>query len=421
MRNAQFKTEVTAGLTTFLTVAYILAVHPSILSATGMDGGALFTTTALTAAIGTFIMAFWAKLPFVVIPAMGANAFFAYTVCLKMGFSWQFALTAVFLEGLLFTILTLTGVRAGIVEILPKSFRSAITAGIGLYIAFVGLQNAGLVSTSETTMLTLGDITSPSALVAIVGLIVIAVLYALKVPGAMIYGIIVATIAAIPFGLVEYRGIFSAPPSIEPVFMKLEWESILSVDMFFVLLSLLFVDTFNTIGSFVGAAEKAGVLQREDSSRLVKRGLLGDAVATMVSALLGNSSTCTAVESSAGVSVGGRTGLTSLTIALCFVVALFFSPLFLMIPSAATAPVLVVIGLMMFSSVADIDFSDYSECLPAFVCIILMPLSYNIADGIILGLASYVLVNILSGKSSKLSWGLVIITAVFLLKYFISF
>lgn len=419
MRNAQFKTEVTAGLTTFLTVAYILAVHPSILSATGMDSGALFTTTALTAALGTLIMAIWAKLPFVVIPAMGANAFFAYTVCLNMGFSWKFALTAVFLEGLLFTILTITGLRAGLIRMLPKSFRSAITAGIGLYIAFVGLQNAGLVASSETTMLTLGDIGSPSSIVAIVGLIVIGVLYALNVSGAMIYGIIVATLVAVPFGLVEYKGIFGAPPSIEPVFMKLEWSKVFTVDMFFVLLSLIFVDTFNTIGSFVGAAEKAGVLQRKDRSIVVKRGLLGDAVATTVGALLGNSSTCTAVESSAGVSAGGKTGITALTIAVCFILALFLSPLFLMIPLAATAPVLIVIGLMMFTSVVNIDFSDYSECLPAFVCVIMMPLSYNIADGIILGLASYVLINLFSGKFRKLSWGLAIITGIFMIKYFI--
>lgn len=419
MKNTQVKTELTAGLTTFLTVAYILAVHPSILSTTGMDSGALFTSTALTAAFGTLIMAFWAKLPFVVIPAMGANAFFAYTICLNMGFSWQFALTAVFLEGILFTILAITGLRAGLIKMLPKSFRSAITAGIGLYIAFVGLQNAGIVVSSETTMLALGDISSPSSLVAIVGLIVIGVLYALKISGAMLYGIVVATLVAVPFGLVEYNGFIGVPPSIEPIFMKLEWSKIFTVDMFFVLLSLVFVDTFNTIGSFVGAAEKAGVLQRNDRSTLVKRGLLGDALATTVGALLGNSSTCTAVESSAGVSAGGKTGLTALTIAVCFIIALFLSPLFLMIPLAATAPVLIVVGLMMFSSVVNIDFSDYSECLPAFVCIIMMPLSYNIADGIILGLASYVLINLFSGKFSKLSWGLCIITAIFLIKYFI--
>ena len=419
LKDKNFRTEISAGLTTFMTVAYILAVHPSILSTVGMDSGALFTTTALTAAIGTFIMAFVAKLPFVVIPAMGANAFFVYTICTRMGFSWQFALTAVFLEGLIFLLLTLTGLRVGLVNLIPQSLKNALTAGIGLYITLVGLQNAGIVVPSESTMLTLGDIASAPAIVSIIGLIILGALYALKVRGAMIYGIIATTIVSIPFGLVEYKGVFSMPPSIEPIFMKQEWGSIFTVDMFFVLLSLLFVDTLSTIGAFIGMADKAGILQREDSDKIIKKGLLADAVATTVGAIMGTSSTCTAIESGAGLSAGARSGVASFVIAVCFLLALFFSPLFLMIPSAATAPVLIIIGLMMFSSVVSIDFLDYSEAIPAFICTVMMPLSYNIADGIILGLISYVLINLLSGKVRKLSWGLVIITAIFALKYVI--
>lgn len=411
------KTEVIAGITTFLTMAYILAVNPDILSATGMDINALFTTTAIAAIVGTLVMALWAKLPFALAPGMGLNAFFAFTVVLGMGHSWQFALTAVLIEGLIFILLTVFNIREAIVDAIPRSLKTAISAGIGLFIAFIGLQNAGIIVNNDATLVSLGEITQGTGLLAMLGILITGALLILKVKGALLIGILATAVIGIPLGITQVQGLVSTPPSIEPIFFKFEFAQILSWDMLIVVFTFLFVDIFDTLGTLVGVSGKAGMLDKEGRIPNAKKAFMADAIGTTVGSMIGTSTVTTYVESASGVSEGGRTGLTALVTAGCFFLALFFAPLFLSIPSAATAPALVLVGLFMLSPIKELDLTDYSEAIPAFICIIAMPLAYSIAEGITLGLLSYVIINLLSGKWKKLSIGMYILAILFILKY----
>ena len=412
------RTEVLAGITTFLTMSYILAVNPAIFSALdGMPGGAVFTSTALAAIVGCLMMALWGKLPFGLAPGMGLNAFFVYTVCLGMGYSWQFALTAVFLEGLIFILLTVTNVREAIVNAIPVNLRYAIGSGIGLFIAFIGLQNAQIVVNSDATLVSLGDLTSNTALLGIIGLIITAFLYVKNVRGAMLIGILATTAIGIPMGVTEYRGIMSAPESIAPIFLQFEWNNIFTLDMLVVVFTFLFIDMFDTIGTLIGVCIRANMVGKDGRIYRLNEAFMADAIATTAGAMLGTSTTTTYVESAAGVAQGGRTGLTAFTIACCFAVTLFFSPLFLSIPAAATAPVLIIVGLLMLEPVRNIQWSDYSESIPAFVCLLLMPLVYSISDGILTSIILYVVLNLLCGKFKKLTPMMYILAILFILKY----
>ena len=412
------KTEILAGVTTFLTMAYILAVNPNILGDTGMDKGALFTTTVAISAAATILMAVYAKLPFALAPGMGLNAFFAYTVCAILGYSWQFALTAVFLEGIIFILLTVTNLREKIVYIIPDTLKDSISVGIGIFIAFIGLKSAGVVIHNDATLVCMGDLTSGSALVCIIGIIVSALLLVKKVTGALMLGIIITTIVGIPLGVTHIGEVISTPPSIEPIFCKFEWSQIFTQEMVVIVFTLLFVDLFDTIGTVIGVTSRAGMMKNGKIPRL-KQAFMVDAIATTGGAVMGTSTVTTFVESAAGVEVGGRTGLTAFTAGVCFLLAIFFAPLFLAIPSAATAPVLILVGVMMMSSVMKINFSDYSEAIPAFICMMMMPLCYSIPDGIVLGVLSYTIINLLAGNFKKLTIGTYILSAFFILKFFI--
>lgn len=412
------RVEVIAGITTFLTMAYILAVNPNIVSSTGMDKGALFTTTVLVSAFATMLMGLYAKMPFALAPGMGLNAFFAYSICQIMGYSWQFALTAVFIEGLIFILLTVTNLREQIVNVIPDTLKRSIGVGIGLYIAFIGLQNAGIIINHDSTLVSLGNLSEPSVLLSIVGIVITSVLLVRKVKGGLLIGIVITTLLGIPIGVTKFDSILSTPPSIAPIFCKLEWSQIFSTEMFTIVFSLLFVDLFDTIGTLVGVSSRAGMEKNGKIPRL-KQAFMVDAVATTGGALMGSSTVTTFVESAAGVNEGGRTGLTAFVTGVCFLSALFFAPFFLAIPSAATAPVLLIVGVMMMVDVRKIDFDDFSESIPAFVCMICMPLSYSISDGIVLGHLSYVFINLCCGKFKKLSIGMYILAAFFLLKFII--
>ena len=411
------RTEVLAGITTFLTMAYILAVNPNILSATGMDKGALFTTTV--AAFATLLMAFYAKLPFGLAPGMGLNAFFAYTVCLTMGYTWQFALTAVLIEGLIFILLTVTNLREKIVDAIPVTLKNAIGAGIGLFISFIGLQNAGIIVNNDATLISMGNITSGTALLGMIGLVVTSLLLVKGVRGALLFGILITTLIGIPMGITKFDGIFSTPPSIEPIFWQFEWHNIFTKEMIVVVFTFLFVDMFDTIGTLVGVTTKAGMMDKNGKIPHLKQAFMVDAIGTTAGAMLGTSTITTFVESASGVGEGGRSGLTAFVTAVCFLLSLFFAPFFLSVPGAATAPVLILVGLMMMSSVLKVNFADYSEAIPAFICIIFMPLAYSISDGIVLGMISYVLINLLTGKYKKLTIGMYILAAIFVLKFFV--
>ncbi len=413
------RTEILAGITTFLTMSYILAVNPAMFSQLdGMPAGAVFTATALAAIVGTLAMAFIGKLPFGLAPGMGLNAFFVFSVCMGMGYSWQFALTAIFIEGILFILLTVTNVREAIVNAIPRSLRNAIGAGIGLFIAFIGMQNAGIIVNSDATLVALGEITKGSALLAIIGLIITGVLYVRNVRGAMLIGILATTLIGIPMGITEFKGIVSAPESIAPIFCKFEWKDIWSLDMFVVVFTFLFIDLFDTMGTLIGVCTKADMMDKKTGNiPRLKQAFLADSIATTVGAMLGTSTTTTYVESAAGVAQGGRSGLTALVIACCFAVTLFLSPLFLSIPSAATAPVLILVGLLMIEPVTKIDFVNFTESIPAFICIIMMPLAYSVSDGILTGMIFYVAINMACGKFKRVTPTMCILAILFVLKY----
>ncbi|MCE5175387.1 MAG: NCS2 family permease [Bacteroidales bacterium] len=411
------KTEIIAGITTFLTMAYILAVNPIILSAAGMDKGALFTATAVASIVGTMTMALLAKLPFAQAPGMGINAFFAFTVCGIMGYSWQFAITAILIEGVVFLIMNIFNVREAIVNAIPDTLKNAISAGIGLFIAFVGLQGSKIVVADQTTFLTIGHITEGQALMAMIGLIITSVLLIKKIKGALLLGILATTIVGIPMGLTRFEGIFSLPPSPSPLFFKFDFSQIFSWDMVTVVFTFLFVDVFDTVGTLIGVCKKANMLDEKGQIPNVKKAFYADAIGTLSGALFGTSTVTTYVESAAGVSEGGRTGMTALVTAGCFAIALLFAPLFLSIPAAATAPVLVLVGLMMLSPVKEINFEEYAESIPAFICILAMPMMYSITEGIALGLIFYVFLNVLGGKFKKVSISMYVLALLFLLKY----
>jgi AGZA family xanthine/uracil permease-like MFS transporter len=399
-------------------MAYILAVNPSIFGALdGMPNGAVFTATALAAIIATLVMAFYAKKPYALAPGLGLNAFFVYTVCLTMGYSWQFALTAVLIEGIIFIILTATNIREAIIDAIPAAMKSAVSAGIGLFIAFIGMVNAGIIVDDGGTIISLGTITSGTALLALIGLVITSVMMILKVPGSILIGIIVTAIIGIPFGITKFDGVVSSVPSIAPIFCKFEWHNIFSIDMLIVVFTFLFIDMFDTIGTVIGVSKKANAINPDGTIPGVKKVLMADAIATVAGAAFGTSTTTTYVESASGVASGGRTGLTSFTVAICFAIALFFAPVFLGIPSAATAPALILVGVMMMSSIKDVDFNDFSECVPAYITMVVMPLAYSISDGIMLGLISYVVLNAFSGKFNKISIMMWILAILFILRY----
>ncbi|MBO7343875.1 MAG: NCS2 family permease [Alistipes sp.] len=412
------RTEILAGVTTFLTMSYILAVNPGMFSLLdGMSAGAVFTATALAAIVGTLAMALIGKLPFGLAPGMGLNAFFVYTVCMGMGYSWQFALTAVFIEGFIFILLTITNLREAIVNAIPASLKSAIGAGIGLFIAFIGLHNAGIIVSNESTLVSLGDITSGAPLLAIIGLLIAGWLTVKNVPGGLLIGILVTTIIGIPMGITNYTGVVSMPHSISDIFMQFEWSHILSVDMLVVVFTFLFIDMFDTIGTLVGVCAKANMVDAEGRIPRIRHAFMADSIATAVGACLGTSTTTTYVESASGVAQGGRSGLTAFVIACCFAVSLFFSPLFLAIPPAATAPVLVIVGLFMLSPIKDIELENYAESIPAFVTIIMMPMAYSISDGILIGMITYVILNMLCGNFKRITPTMYILAILFILKY----
>ena len=411
------KREVIAGITTFLTMAYILAVNPSILSDAGMDKGAVFTATVISSVLATLVMAMYAKLPFALAPGMGLNAFFAYTVVLTMGYSWQFALTAVFIEGIIFILLTLTGLRQKIVDSMPLVLRRAISPGIGFFIAFIGLKNAGIVSASPATFVTMGNLHDPAVLLAAFGILLSAVLLIKKVTGALLIGILVTTVIGIPLGVTHFSSVLDVPPSIAPIVMKFEWHNVLSFDMAICVLTFLFIDMFDTIGTLLGVSHRAGMVDEKGNIPHLTEAFMADAIGTAAGAMLGTSTVTTYVESASGVNAGGRSGLTSFTTAICFVLALFLAPLFLAIPAQATAPALVLVGVMMMTDVSKLHLRDFADAVPAFVCIALMPLTYSISDGILMGLITYVLLRIFAGRYRELKLGMIVLAVLFVLKY----
>lgn len=414
------KTEIMAGITTFLTMAYILAVNPSIfsnLASMGMDTNAVFTATALAAIVGTLIMSLYAKKPFGLAPGMGLNAFFVFTVCLTMGYPWQFALTAILIEGFLFVVLTLTKIRTLIVDAIPTTLKRAIGGGIGLFIAFIGLKNAGIIVENSATFVSIGKLTEGSALLGVIGIVITSVLTVKKVPGSLLLGILITAIIGIPMGLAHFTGLVDVPPSVDPLFCKFEFHNIFTIDMLVVVFTFLFIDMFDTMGTLVGVCTKAGMMRPDGKIPGLNKAFMADAIATMTGACLGASTTTTYVESAAGVAQGGRTGLTSFATAVCFIIALFFAPLFLSIPAAATTPVLVIVGLFMLSPIKDIDLDDYAESIPAFITIIMMPLAYSISDGILCGLISYVAINALCGNFKKINITMWVLAILFVMKY----
>lgn len=415
------KTELMAGLTTFLTMSYILAVNPLILGDAGMDKGGVFSATVIAAAIATLVMAFYARLPYALASGMGLNAFFAYTLVVVMGFTWQQALAAVFVEGVVFILLTVFRVREAIVNAIPQNMRYAISVGIGLFIAFIGLRNGGIIIQSDATVTTLAPWTTTSVL-AIAGVILGCVLMALKVRGALFYTIIAMTLIGIPLGVTQIPegfSILSLPASIEPVALHLDFSRFLSLDIeyYIIVFTLVFMDLFDTLGTLIGTSTSAGMVDENGRIKRVNQALLSDALGTALGALVGTSTVTTFVESTTGIAAGGRTGLTSFTVAMLFLVALFFSPFFLMIPAAATTSALVLVGVLMISTITKIDLSDITEAFPCFVTMLMMPFTASIAEGIVLGMLSYVLVKLLSGRHRDVSVAMYILAVFFVLKY----
>ncbi|MFO3665459.1 NCS2 family permease [Anaerococcus sp. ENR0831] len=415
------KTEIMAGITTFMTMSYILAVNPAILSDAGMDAGAVFTATILASLVAMLIMAFYANMPFGLSAGMGLNAFFAYTVVNQMGMSWQFALTAVFLEGLIFIILSFTGIREALFNAIPINLKKAVSVAIGLFIALIGLINAGIVGVGDIS-LELGNIASKEGFVFFFALVIMVVLTARNVKGALLWGILASTVVSLFLGvtaLPDGNAIVSRPPSIAPIAFQLDFSKVFSFEMFSVLFSFLFVDIFDTLGTLTGVATKAKMLDENGNLADGSKALLADAVGTTFGALFGTSTITTFVESSAGVAEGGRTGLTTLSTAICFAIAAFFFPLFSIIPAQSTAAALVVVGLFMLSTVVEINFSDITEAFPAFMTILMMPATYSIAEGISFGMISYAGIKLLTGRGKEVSPLVYGLAVVFLLRYII--
>ena len=418
------KIEVLAGLTTFLTMSYILAVNPQIMGETGMDKGALFSATVLSAAVATLVMAFYAKMPFSLAPGMGINAFFAYTLVLTMGYTWQEALAAVFFEGVVFILLTFFRVREAIVNAIPLNLRYSISVGIGLFIAYIGMKNGGLIVSSAATVTTLGAWTNASVL-AFAGIVLGAILMSQNVRGALFYTILIITAVGVPLGvtqLPENFSIVSLPSSIAPIALQLDFSRFISLDFnyYVVVFALLFMDLLDTLGTLIGTSTSAGMADPKTGHiHGLSKALMADAIGTTAGALCGTSTVTTYVESSAGVAEGGRTGLTSFSVAILFLVALFFSPVFLVIPSAATTSALVLVGALMMKTITKIDFSDFSEVAPCFILIITMPFTASISDGIVLGLLSFVAIKICTFRYKEVSPVMYVLAIFFILKYII--
>ncbi|HQO72763.1 MAG TPA: NCS2 family permease [Sedimentibacter sp.] len=421
--NTNVKTEVLAGITTFMTMAYILIVNPIILSETGMDFGGIFTATALSSLVATLMMALYANYPFALAPGMGLNAFFAFTVVLgPMGKSWEFALTAVLIEGIIFILLSFIKAREAIFESIPLNLKNAVSVGIGIFISFIGLSGAGIVKAGNGTLVALGELTSGAPLLAIIGIIITGLLLIKNVKGALLIGIVITTIIGIPMGVTilpeNFSTIVSMPPSLKDVAFKfVGFDQIFSFEMLVVVFTFLFVDIFDTVGTLAGVATKANMLDEEGKLPRVGAALMSDAVGTVVGACLGTSTVTTYVESASGVAEGGRTGMTSLVTAAMFGVALFFAPLFTLVPSAATAPALVIVGLFMMSPITKINFNDYTEAIPAFLTIVMMPFAYSIAEGIVFGMVSYVILKAISGKFKDISLVMWILSVLFVLRF----
>lgn len=418
------RTELMAGVTTFLTMAYILAVNPSILKDAGMNPGAVFTATALASAIATLVMAFAANLPIALAPGMGLNAFFTYTVVLGMGYSWQTALTAVLLEGVLFILLSFINVREAIVNSVPLNLKKAVAVGIGIFITLIGMKNAGIIIANPATMVGIGDVTQGPALLALIGLVITAALFALRVHGAILIGILVTTLIGIPMGITAPFGGWNGwtPMSLpeEPHFLALDFSNVLTIKFFTVFFAFLFVDIFDTVGTLVGVSTQAGLTDKEGNVPRVKQALLADSIGTVSGALLGTSTVTSYIESSAGVAAGGRTGLASVFTGILFLLALLFSPIFLLIPSAATSPALIIVGFLMMKPVLEIDFSDPTEGIPSFLAIVMMPFAYSIAEGIMYGVLSYVILKVVTGKFKQIPVVTWAVFAVFVLRFFIN-
>lgn len=438
------KTEVIAGITTFMTMAYILAVNPNILSAAGMDRGAVFTATALASLLATLLMAAFANYPFVLAPGMGLNAYFAYTVVLQMGYSWEVALAAVFVEGIIFIILSLTNVREAIFNAIPMNLKHAVSAGIGLFIAFIGLQNAKIVVDSATLVsvysfknsIEAGKFSSEgiTVLLALVGILVTAALLVKNIKGNILWGILITWALGI---LCELTGLYQPDaelgmfsvlpdfrsglgiPSMAPTFFKMDFSGILSLNFLTIMFAFLFVDMFDTLGTLIGVASKADMLDKDGKLPQIKGALMADAIGTAAGAVFGTSTTTTFVESASGVAEGGRTGLTAVVAAILFGLSLFLSPVFLAIPSFATAPALIVVGFLMVTSILKVDFNDYTEALPCYICLIAMPFMYSISEGIAMGIISYVIINLISGhaKEKKISLLMYVLAVLFIAKY----
>lgn len=442
--NTDVKTEIIAGVTTFMTMAYILAVNPSILGEAGMDKGAVFTATAIASFLATCLMALFANYPFVLAPGMGLNAYFAYTVCIGMGYDWQMALAAVFVEGIIFILLSLTSVREAIFNAIPLNLKHAVSVGIGFYIAFIGLQNAHVVVDSSTLVTVYSfknsikegtfNTEGITVLLALIGILITAVLMVKKVRGNILWGIIITWVLGI---LCQFAGIYKpdaaagfysllpdfsngiSVPSLSPIFMKMDFSKVLTIDFVIVIFAFLFVDLFDTLGTLIGVASKADMLDKDGKLPKIKGALMADAVGTTTGAMLGTSTVTTFVESASGVAEGGRTGLTALVAAILFGISLILSPLFLAIPSFATTPALVMVGFLMMTNITKIDFSDYTEAIPSFIAIMAMPFMYSISEGIAMGIISYVVINLISGKLKKVSPLMIVLAVLFVAKYIV--
>lgn len=418
-RGTNARTEFLAGLTTFMTMSYILIVNPTMLGKAGMDQGGVFTATIISSVIAMLFMGLYANFPFALSAGMGLNAFFTFSIVIGMGQDWSYALTAVFLEGIIFIFLSIFKVREALFKAIPLQLKNAVSVGIGLFIAMIGATNSGIVVANESTFLALGNLVSKEVLVTFFSLLIMGILSAKKVKGALLYGIIGGTILGLILGVTQLpsQGILSLPPSLKPVAFKLHWDNIFTLDMFSVMFTFLFVDIFDTLGTITGVATKANMLDEKGNLPGIGKALLSDAIGTVVGALLGTSTITTFVESASGVTDGGRTGLTSLSVAFFFFLSLFLFPLFSIVPSQATAAALIIVGLFMMSPIKNIDLDDYTESLPAFLTIIMMPFAYSIAEGISIGMISYVFLKVTTGKYKDVSPVMYILAIVFIVRY----
>lgn len=421
--NTDVKTEVLAGITTFMTMAYIIFVNPSILSDTGMPWGAVFTATCISAAFATFLMGLLANYPFALAPGMGLNAFFTYTVVIKMGLSWEAALAAVFISGLIFILLTISKAREAIINSIPTPLKLAVSAGIGLFIALIGFQNAGIVIPDPDTLVSLGDFSQPGVVLATLGILVTGFLVVRRVKGALLLSIAIITVLGIPFGVTNLQefAIFSAPPSMSATFgaFTVGFKEVFAFGLIPIIFTFTFVDLFDTIGTLVGVSSKAGMIDKDGKLPRADKALLADSVGTVFGSIMGTSTVTTYVESASGVAEGGRTGLTAIVTGSLFLVALFLSPLIGLVPGEATAPILVIVGIFMIEPVMKINFSDYLEAIPAFLAIVMMPFAYSIAEGIVFGVLAYTLLHLLAGKAKEISLTMWILTLLFIIRFFV--